>query len=319
MELRERPRCRCSSPAPAPPGLMAALDPRRARRRVPRRRAPARAAGPARARPCSARARWSSCARWGLEDGRAAAGPEVEWTLLESRDARRRPRRGASCRVGLPTREQARSLSPTAPACVPQDAPRAGARCAAARPRRPRRVGRRGRRRRCGAGGVRATVRDVGRRRARASAPATSSPPTARAARCARALGIRCAGPTSSCAASPRSSARRSGSSSATRRHGIYAVTRRGAEGRSCPPGRATAGPTARSCDPGPSGRSRPARRRSRSGSAAAPASPGLPLRIERTGTFSVARPARRPLPPGERVPRRRRRAPRHAARRHRA
>jgi putative polyketide hydroxylase len=57
---------------------------------------------------------------WGLADEILAGGIEVEWlmrvctTLAEAAS-------GTSVQVGLPTREQAAVLSPTAPACVPQD------------------------------------------------------------------------------------------------------------------------------------------------------------------------------------------------------
>jgi 2-polyprenyl-6-methoxyphenol hydroxylase-like FAD-dependent oxidoreductase len=57
---------------------------------------------------------------WGLEDAVRAGGVDVEWrgrqsaTLATVAD-------GSNWPVGIPTREQAAVLSPTAPACVPQD------------------------------------------------------------------------------------------------------------------------------------------------------------------------------------------------------
>jgi putative polyketide hydroxylase len=57
---------------------------------------------------------------WGLEEAVLAGGVDVEWlmwespTLAEAAD-------GVGIEVGLPTRAQAALISPTAPACVPQD------------------------------------------------------------------------------------------------------------------------------------------------------------------------------------------------------
>lgn len=57
---------------------------------------------------------------WGLEDDVRAGGTEVEWlmwvceTLASAAD-------GSGQRVGFPTREQSAMVSPTTPACVPQD------------------------------------------------------------------------------------------------------------------------------------------------------------------------------------------------------
>jgi putative polyketide hydroxylase len=57
---------------------------------------------------------------WGLEDEVLAGGIDVEWLMWESptivtADA------GTPIEVGMPTRAQAALISPTAPACVPQD------------------------------------------------------------------------------------------------------------------------------------------------------------------------------------------------------
>ena len=57
---------------------------------------------------------------WGLEDEVRAGGVEVEWLMWESptlADAAG----GVPIEVGLPTRAQAALISPTAPACVPQE------------------------------------------------------------------------------------------------------------------------------------------------------------------------------------------------------
>jgi len=58
---------------------------------------------------------------FGLEAEVSAGGPDVDWTLLES-ETLARSAAGRIVPVGLPTREQSALLSPTAPACVPQDA-----------------------------------------------------------------------------------------------------------------------------------------------------------------------------------------------------
>ena len=57
--------------------------------------------------------------KWGLEDELRAAAVDVEWRgwvceTLASQD-------GVEIPLGLPTREQAAAVGPTAPACVPQD------------------------------------------------------------------------------------------------------------------------------------------------------------------------------------------------------
>src|SRR5262245_22299900 len=58
---------------------------------------------------------------WGLEDEIKAAGmPEVEWLALVT-ETLADVDRGELATLGLPTKEQAAVLSPTAPLCVPQD------------------------------------------------------------------------------------------------------------------------------------------------------------------------------------------------------
>ena len=57
---------------------------------------------------------------WGLEDAIRAGAVDVEWRGWQS-DTLATAARGSAWPVGLPTREQAAVLSPTAPACVPQD------------------------------------------------------------------------------------------------------------------------------------------------------------------------------------------------------
>jgi putative polyketide hydroxylase len=57
---------------------------------------------------------------WGLEAQVQAGGVEVEWRMWLC-DTLARASAGAPLPVGYPTREQAALVSPTAPACVPQD------------------------------------------------------------------------------------------------------------------------------------------------------------------------------------------------------
>ncbi|HET6868867.1 MAG TPA: FAD-dependent monooxygenase [Solirubrobacteraceae bacterium] len=57
---------------------------------------------------------------WGLEEEILAGGIEVEWLMWES-PTLARAEDGVAIEVGLPTRAQAALISPTAPACVPQD------------------------------------------------------------------------------------------------------------------------------------------------------------------------------------------------------
>jgi 2-polyprenyl-6-methoxyphenol hydroxylase-like FAD-dependent oxidoreductase len=57
---------------------------------------------------------------WGLEEEVLAGGVEVEWLMWES-PTLARAAGGTAIEVGLPTRAQAALISPTAPACVPQD------------------------------------------------------------------------------------------------------------------------------------------------------------------------------------------------------
>ena len=57
---------------------------------------------------------------WGLEEQVQAGGVEVEWRMWLC-ETLARASAGAPLPVGYPTREQAALVSPTAPACVPQD------------------------------------------------------------------------------------------------------------------------------------------------------------------------------------------------------
>ena len=57
---------------------------------------------------------------WGVEDAIRAGGVDVEWRGWQSRTLAS-VAAGSMWPVGMPTREQAAVLSPTAPACVPQD------------------------------------------------------------------------------------------------------------------------------------------------------------------------------------------------------
>jgi putative polyketide hydroxylase len=57
---------------------------------------------------------------WGIEDAVLAGGVDVEWRGWQS-DTLATVADGSEWPVGIPSREQAAVLSPTAPACVPQD------------------------------------------------------------------------------------------------------------------------------------------------------------------------------------------------------
>jgi putative polyketide hydroxylase len=57
---------------------------------------------------------------WGVEDAVLAGGVDVEWRGWLS-DTLATAAEGSAWPVGIPSREQAAVLSPTAPACVPQD------------------------------------------------------------------------------------------------------------------------------------------------------------------------------------------------------
>jgi 2-polyprenyl-6-methoxyphenol hydroxylase-like FAD-dependent oxidoreductase len=57
---------------------------------------------------------------WGVEQEILAGGVDVEWLMWES-PTLARATEGVAIEVGLPTRAQAALISPTAPACVPQD------------------------------------------------------------------------------------------------------------------------------------------------------------------------------------------------------
>lgn len=57
---------------------------------------------------------------WGLEDEVRAGGVEVEWLMLPC-ETLADTGRARAVPIGLPTREQSLVISPTSPACVPQD------------------------------------------------------------------------------------------------------------------------------------------------------------------------------------------------------
>ena len=163
---------------------------------------------------------------WGLEDEVRAGGVDVEWLGGSARRWRRR-RPASAFAVGLPTREQSAVLSPTAPACVPQDhlEPVLLEHLRVAR-RRARAARHRGGRRRDGADGVEVVLRDLASGAAAdACAPATWSPPTARTAGPRPRSASPCAGPTGSATPSRRCSGRRCGRSLGEHRYGIYSVS----------------------------------------------------------------------------------------------
>ena len=58
--------------------------------------------------------------RWGLEAGVRAGGVEVEWRMCVC-ETLATAHRGSTVEVGYPTSEQCAAVSPTTPACVPQD------------------------------------------------------------------------------------------------------------------------------------------------------------------------------------------------------
>ena len=57
---------------------------------------------------------------WGLEDEVRAGGVDVEWQLWTCRTLAESAG-GMAIPIGLPTREQSSMISPSSPACVPQD------------------------------------------------------------------------------------------------------------------------------------------------------------------------------------------------------
>ncbi|HEX8208120.1 MAG TPA: FAD-dependent monooxygenase, partial [Solirubrobacteraceae bacterium] len=57
---------------------------------------------------------------WGLEDAIRSGGPDVEWLLWRC-ETLARVADGVGVAVGMPTAEQSALVSPTAPACAPQD------------------------------------------------------------------------------------------------------------------------------------------------------------------------------------------------------
>ena len=125
---------------------------------------------------------------WGVEDAVRAEAVDVEWHGWLS-ETLATVAAGSMWPTGIPTREQAALLSPTAPACVPQDHLEPvlleHLRSLGGTPRSPPHRGGEGQR---PAGGRRG--RAARRRRAATCAPSvpgTSSPPTARAARSASA------------------------------------------------------------------------------------------------------------------------------------
>ena len=296
-------------------GLDGRRDARALRHRVPAGRAPARRPRPCRGPPPSAPARWSCCARWGLEEEIRAGGVDVEWlmwrceTLAEAAD-------GAGLHVGLPTREQSALISPTAPACVPQDhlepvllahlrslgparvelgtelvADRVPAGWRPSDRPRPRRR-RRG------------SVRDALPRRGRRCLQHCPRP--------ARSTHARLPGhPRRRHVAVPCSAL---GRCSAEHRYGIYCHRPSRSRGR-VPPRRSgrPLGIRATSARQATAGVPSRARSRCPSGSGSPRASPTCRCGIERLGAFSSAAQLARALPPRQRVPRRRRRAPRHS------
>ena len=126
-----------------------------------------------------------------------AGGVDVEWLMLAVRDAGGGRRRATPCPSGCRPASRARVISPTAPACVPQDHLEPVLLAHAARARRAGRARRRGRRRR-------GRAPTASGRRCATSRPGASATVRARYliaadgahSRCARRSASRCPGPT---------------------------------------------------------------------------------------------------------------------------
>ncbi len=226
---------------------------------------------------------------------------------------------GQAVEVGLPTREQAAARQPDPPACACPGRARAAA-GGAPRLVRERRARARRRTRRAGA-------RRRRRPRAHARRPRQAPPPGPRQVRdrrrrhaqhaCGRRSGSDPRASRTSASASRSCSGPRSGSSSASTATASTSST----EGRRLP-SRRQAGPLGVRDAMGR--HSRGARRADdravrHAGSATRPATRELPIEIERVMPVSVRDRPRRALPGGRRLPHRRRSAPGHSARRHRA
>ena len=252
---------------------------------------------------------------WGVEDAVRAEGVDVEWHGWLS-ETLATVAAGSMWPTGIPTREQAALLSPTAPACVPQDhlepallehLRSLGAIAFTSTPRWCRsRTGPKASRSAC------ATWRTA---TCAPSVPATSSPPTARAAGYGERSASPCAGPTGSATSSRRSSARPCGRPSVSTATASTRSATRTVPAPSCPPGAATAGTT---------GRGSTRTTSTLHAGAVRPADPRRgrrrrPRRLDRTHRLlQLRRPARRSLPRRQRVPRRRLSPPGHPARRYR-
>ena len=176
---------------------------------------------------------------WGVEDAVLAGGVDVEWHGWQSHTLAT-VAEGSMWPTGIPTREQAALLSPTAPACVPQDhlEPRAAGAPARAgwRSRAPphRGGGRRGPARGC---------RGRSPRHPERRPPHRPRPLPGRRGRRAQPRSERrsaspCLGPTGSLTSSLRPSGRRCGRSSATTATASTASATAEGEGSFLPAGR---------------------------------------------------------------------------------
>ena len=236
-----------------------------------------------------------------------------------SRTPWRRRRAGSAWPVGLPTREQAAVLSPTAPACVPQDhlepvllehlRSLGGTRVHL----HTEVVGVEDR-----AEGVEVVLRDCASGDVRTVRARYLVAADGAHSRIRTALGIAMRGPDGLGHVVTALFRAPLWAVLGEHRYGIYSVGRPARRrAPSCPPAAATAGSTAPGCDAG-GGPGATRRSASCAGSAPGAGIGDLDVSIERTGAFTLRRPAGRPLPRRERLPRRRRRPPRDPARRHR-
>ena len=233
---------------------------------------------------------------WGVEDAVRAGGVDVEWRGWQSHTLAT-VAEGSMWPVGIPTREQAALLSPTAPACVPQDH---------LEPVLLEHLRSLGRTRvhlhtevvgvEDRPEGVEVVLRDVRERRPSApSAPATSSRPTARTAGSGRRSASPCRGPDGLAHAVTAIFRAPLWPVVGEHRYGIYSVSQPQGEGSFLPAGRGDRWIYGTRLDPQDAESYTPERfaRRIRAGAGIG----DLEVSIERTRRLQLRRPAGRPLP----------------------
>jgi 2-polyprenyl-6-methoxyphenol hydroxylase-like FAD-dependent oxidoreductase len=222
---------------------------------------------------------------WGLEEEVLAGGVDVDW-LLWCCDTLAQAAAGTGVEVGLPTRAQAALLSPTAPACVPQDHLERVL-LAHLRSLEPARVepGTELAGLACRGDGVTVALRTAaGRRevRARYLVAADGAHSTVRAA-----LGIRLVGPADVLEGVTVSFRAPLWPALGEHRYGLYWTERPGAEGLFLPTGPGDRWHFGFVLEPGDPRSPRPGEWTERIRLAAG--IPDLPVRLERTGSFSSA------------------------------